>query len=99
MTVKPRFIHFNVSYDGPPRYRSISISTVKEKIAEFSSGEPMTDWKAMREFIIANPGAYMSTSSFEEFVWEVPGYQFIQDDADKEALVPVPEIFEAKWPD
>lgn len=38
----------------------------------------------------------MSTSSFEEFAFEVPGYQFILDDAGKEVLVPVPEIFEKR---
>ncbi len=92
MTMEPRFIHFNVSHDGPPRYRSISISTVTENVAEFSSGDPMTDWKAMHEFIIAHPATYMTTSSFEGFVWDVPGYQFVLEDSGNEVLVPIPEI-------
>jgi hypothetical protein len=92
MAMKPSFIHLNVSYDGLPRYRGISISTVMENVAEFSSGDPMTDWKAMRAFCIANPGVYMATSSFEGFVWDVPRYQFILDDTGNEVLVPIPEI-------
>ena len=92
MTMKPRFIHFNVSYDGLPRYRSISISTVMENVAEFASGDPMSDWKAMHDYVVANPATYMDTSSFEDFVWDVPGYQFVLDSSGREVLVPIPEI-------
>jgi len=37
----------------------------------------------------------MTTSSFEEFVWNVPGYRFILNDDEKEVPVPVPEIADA----
>jgi hypothetical protein len=95
MTVEPRFIRFNVSYDGLARYRGISISTVEEAVAEFVSGEPMLDWKALGRFIVENPGTYMTTSSFEEFVWDVPGYRFVLNEAGTEVLVPIPEIADA----
>jgi hypothetical protein len=88
----PLTISFNVSYDGHPRYRSISLSTVKENVATFAGGDPMTDWKALCEFISVNPGHYMTTSSFDQFVWDVPGYRFTFADDGKEVLVPIPEI-------
>lgn len=83
-----RYIHFH--YDSePPRFRRLVISSVSvQEIAAFEDEDPIAAWKAMCAFIQDNPGhTYMSTSSFEQFTWDVPGYQFVEDEAGREVLV------------
>jgi len=72
--------------NNPPSYAGITISTTETEVARFYSDDPLVDWGHMITHMQSHPGHYMTSSSFEEFSWYVPGFRFILNADNKEIL-------------
>lgn len=72
-------IILHIEYTEETGYRRIYASDSETKIQkEWASGDPVKDWADMREEL----GGFhvMCSSDVDDFVCDVPGYRFTEDD-------------------
>lgn len=85
-------LHVKIDYnENEPlgSYAGVVVTPTGEgEIARFMSGDPQADWAAFIDWKATRDERFMTTSSLDHFLHDVPGWRMIEDDRGIEMIVP-----------